>query len=114
MCATRFLLFHGGYPTISILGDLKIILSGLVNQFSAEHGAAEAAGGRFPDFWAAQHSDMLSAILVLLALAGTFSLSLELRWTVGLELEMFFLHGMEVLGFHDGSVQLRGMGEGTT
>lgn len=57
---------------------------------------------------------MLSAILALLALAGTFSLSLELRWTVGLELEMFFLHGMEVLGFHDGSVLLRGMGEGTT
>lgn len=58
---------------------------------------------------------MLSAILVFFALAGTFSLSsLELLWTVGLELETLFLHGMEVLGFHYGSVQVRGMGERTT
>lgn len=37
-------------PTISILGDLKIILNGLGDQFGAEHGAAEPAGGRFPPF----------------------------------------------------------------
>lgn len=37
-------------PSITVLGDLKIVFYGLGNLFSAEPGAAEPAGGRFPAF----------------------------------------------------------------
>lgn len=81
-------------PTGSILGNLKIIFYGLGNMCSAEHRASSSAGGRFlSSFLSCSPLDLLSAILVLLALAGEFSLSLELLWTVGLELEKLFLHG---------------------
>lgn len=66
------------------------------------------------DFHLSELLSTRSAIQVLFALAGTFSLSLELLWTVGLEMETLFLHRMEMLGFHYGSVQLSRMGKGTT
>lgn len=58
---------------------------------------------------------MLGVNVVLLASAGVFSSSLlKLLSSVGSELEAPFLREMKVLRVRYGSLQVKGMGEGTT
>lgn len=58
---------------------------------------------------------MLGVNVVLLASAGIFSSSsLKLLSSVGSELEAPFLREMKVLRVRYGSLQVKGMGEGTT
>lgn len=58
---------------------------------------------------------MLGVNVALLASVGIFSSSsLKLLSSVGSELEALFLHEVKVLRVRYGSLQVRGMGEGTT